>query len=622
MDIKNKVDIWQNEGGDPGDLKQKGFEGGYYPPANIFNWLFNRHSVAIDELQNLLQVLSVDDIGAANNKLDNLENPTEASGKLLYRGTINASNAKKADAYTNIGIYKVYLDGVSGSDFNFPTPYGIFVVEAAMDGTSYDYVAQAFYSMGDNKFFTRTSSDNGATWLDWKQAAAQTDLATHTSNKKNPHGVNCEQLGAVPMENAIAAGTNLDTVVKSGMYRINESPVNAPADVAYGQMLVVHGGNDTIAQIVFPYNQSRMFFRTGNPSNTGGTGNWKDWTQVYTTFNKPTPEDIGALSKDGGTVGDLTISASNLKPVKVVNRASNSCYTHYSGANGALGFLGFSDTNKPAFLNAAGNEVKELYHVGNKPTKADIGLGNVPNVATNDQTPTYSDTSTLSTLSSGEKLNVALQKIKCAITNLINHLNNKSNPHGVTASQTGAFPIDGSQSTTGVNLYTNNKKGRVYTGSNNLSIHHLKNGAESHDKDTRFIEMYSDAIAIENAFKVGQYVNGTLTRYNLFGEHNKPYVTGSYTGNGAESRFINLGFTPSAVLLYSKDGLTRDDTAFGGGLALSNNDCRIKNSKGEFPIVSIVSNGFNVYDNSKDESVSYYICSNQNNETFMYIAYR
>lgn len=71
-------------------------------------------------------------------------------------------------------------------------------------------------------------------------------------------------------------------------------------------------------------------------------------------------------------------------------------------------------------------------------TKADVGLGNVPNVATNDQTPTYSDTTSLQTLSSGEKLNIALQKIKCAITNLINHLNNKNNPHGVTASQINA----------------------------------------------------------------------------------------------------------------------------------------------------------------------------------------
>lgn len=70
-------------------------------------------------------------------------------------------------------------------------------------------------------------------------------------------------------------------------------------------------------------------------------------------------------------------------------------------------------------------------------TKVTIGLGSVPNVATNDQTPTYTEASTLTTLTSGEKLSVALGKIKKAITDLMSHLSNKSNPHGVTASQVG-----------------------------------------------------------------------------------------------------------------------------------------------------------------------------------------
>ena len=70
-----------------------------------------------------------------------------------------------------------------------------------------------------------------------------------------------------------------------------------------------------------------------------------------------------------------------------------------------------------------------ISHIGNKSnphavTKAQIGLDSVPNVSTNDQTPTYSDTTTLATLTSGEKLNVALQKTKLAITTLINHIGN------------------------------------------------------------------------------------------------------------------------------------------------------------------------------------------------------
>lgn len=66
---------------------------------------------------------------------------------------------------------------------------------------------------------------------------------------------------------------------------------------------------------------------------------------------------------------------------------------------------------------------------------SDVGLGSVPNVATNDQTPTYSQATSLTNLVSGEKLTVSLGKIAKAITDLISHLANKNNPHGVTASQ-------------------------------------------------------------------------------------------------------------------------------------------------------------------------------------------
>ena len=81
-------------------------------------------------------------------------------------------------------------------------------------------------------------------------------------------------------------------------------------------------------------------------------------------------------------------------------------------------------------------------HTGNKSnphgvTKSQVGLGNVPNVATNDQTPTYTVASENTALTSGEKLSVAFGKIAKAISSLISHLANKSNPHGVTKAQVG-----------------------------------------------------------------------------------------------------------------------------------------------------------------------------------------
>lgn len=55
-------------------------------------------------------------------------------------------------------------------------------------------------------------------------------------------------------------------------------------------------------------------------------------------------------------------------------------------------------------------------------TASEVGLGNVPNVATNDQTPSYTEATTLAKLTSGEKLSVAFGKISKAITDLISHL--------------------------------------------------------------------------------------------------------------------------------------------------------------------------------------------------------
>lgn len=55
-------------------------------------------------------------------------------------------------------------------------------------------------------------------------------------------------------------------------------------------------------------------------------------------------------------------------------------------------------------------------------TKAQVGLSNVPNVATNDQTPSYTVASSLAALASGEKLSVAFGKIAKAVSSLISHL--------------------------------------------------------------------------------------------------------------------------------------------------------------------------------------------------------
>lgn len=143
-------------------------------------------------------------------------------------------------------------------------------------------------------------------------------------------------------------------------------------------------------------------------------------------------------------------------------------------------------------------------HTGNKSnphsvTKSQVGLGNVPNVATNDQTPTYSDTTTLVTLSSGEKISIAFAKIKLAITTLINHLANKSNPHGVTKSQVGLGNVENKSSATIRGELT---KGNVttalgFTPANQTDMTNAQDAITQLNSDKEYKTYSTDGISIE-----------------------------------------------------------------------------------------------------------------------------
>lgn len=89
-----------------------------------------------------------------------------------------------------------------------------------------------------------------------------------------------------------------------------------------------------------------------------------------------------------------------------------------------------------------------------KVSATQIGLGKVPNVATNDQTPTYTEATSDANLTSGERLTIAMGKIARAVRSLISHLANKDNPHKVKASQVGAAESDHKHSAADVNSGT------------------------------------------------------------------------------------------------------------------------------------------------------------------------
>ena len=263
-------------------------------------------------------------------------------------------------------------------------------------------------------------------------------------------------------------------------------------------------------------------------------------------------------------------------------------------------------------------------------TKEQVGLGNVPNRSTNDQTPTYETATTFATLTSGEKVSTAFGKIKLAITNLINHIANRSNPHGVTAAQVNAAAKSHTHNASDINAgtvpvarggtgTTSFPKGALVQGTGGTYLKYLQGAGALYATSTgnpRFgtltVSMGGTGVTTLNALL-------ELVAQNLF-------VTGVYDGNGSTGRVIDLGFTPKAVLLMDAEGNTHDDVDdLHGGLALRNYNVISRNASNTYTttwsntycVLGIVSGGFRVNYNSDQE-----IRSNENGHRYYYIAFR
>lgn len=152
----------------------------------------------------------------------------------------------------------------------------------------------------------------------------------------------------------LAGEVDLNTVTKSGAYRVTNA-TNGPSEAHdYAQMLVIHGGADTIAQMTFGYSAkfNHVHVRSGNPPVVGGNGVWNPWKMLaYTTDNVAsatklqTVRKLWGLNFDGtqDTIGLLTVSSNG-----VISKfgQQNASFCHFD-TNAPLGFH-FSTTIQSA----------------------------------------------------------------------------------------------------------------------------------------------------------------------------------------------------------------------------------------------------------------------------------
>lgn len=132
-------------------------------------------------------------------------------------------------------------------------------------------------------------------------------------------------------------------------------------------------------------------------------------------------------------------------------RRSKEIYENFQSSGTVTGVKGNTETN---------------YRAGNvNITPENIGLGNVPNVTTNNQTPTYTVASSLSELTSGEKISVAFGKIAKAISSLISHISTTA-----TTSVLGHVMVDSALSSTSTNPVQNKVVNAALDDKNNIAL--------------------------------------------------------------------------------------------------------------------------------------------------------
>lgn len=215
----------------------------------------------------------------------------------------------------------------------------------------------------------------------------------------------------------------------------------------------------------------------GNHVPTTETANNAKFLRNDNTWQTVTPDNIGAAKASHGThvsysttapvmdgtasVGTAgTVARSDHKHPTDTSRASatdlsshtgdttkhitsdertgwNSAKTHASSTHARTDATKVEASTTNGNVKINGTETKVYTHPsGTNPhgtTKSDVGLGNVPNVATNDQTPTFTQASSRANIASGEKLSIILGKIMkyfadlktVAFTGSYNDLSNK-----------------------------------------------------------------------------------------------------------------------------------------------------------------------------------------------------
>lgn len=300
-----------------------------------------------------------------------------------------------------------------------------------------------------------------------------------------------------------------------------------------------------------------------------------DYVTLTTTLSNGTVEngfhitEVGIFAKGAGDSAEEVLYALGNTSESTADYVPDKNSRIFEMQFDALMFVGTATNVSAAINESLVYATKDAFdkHTANKQnphgvTKEQIGLGNVANLAISDQMPIFTEASVSANIESGEKVSALFGKIKLAITNLINHISNKNNPHACTAEKIGAAPTKHTHSASDINT------GVLSAGRGGLGISAPDFGTAIFGYDSSSLKAMDWSGALYSYGKNNPRsgilpvtyggtgttsMQGLVTNLRLAG---MPFVdTGTYVGDGTyNSQHVNslsFGMPPKLLIVTS-----------------------------------------------------------------------
>lgn len=186
-------------------------------------------------------------------------------------------------------------------------------------------------------------------------------------------------------------------------------PVISGSALRYGILRVSRIESYDMVSFEFRVKETASRIFVGFYSSTYG---WSGWKKVYTESSKPTAEELGVLPNTGGIInGNLTVQKNVAGRLLVENTSTGRTAILETTSGNNVNFLNYKDALNNVYLRlfSEDQEAKKLlsiqakkdgvngdifyvYHTGNKPSLADLGIGNISQIAVGSYTGTGSGT--------------------------------------------------------------------------------------------------------------------------------------------------------------------------------------------------------------------------------------